>query len=739
MHQAVVVDASEELGPPAPEPKPPAAWPVALIGVVAGIVTALGPAAPTGTRAIDAALIALAATAAVVVGRLAPWWAVVIAAGTATAIAIDPLLMMCGGVALGIALWAGRTTRHDPVAQAASIGITCIVLARAELAGRFGLSAGVALAALGLVFFTGLRRHARPVRRVVWGVVSGLLVLAGAATASLGYAAYQVKDDLSHGKRTAELGVSALERDEFDEAAEWFRQSAESLDRAHGRLSSVWTMPAALVPVAAQHRSAVVDMSGAGASGARTVTDALDAIDLELLRPHDGRIDVVALEDLGQPLRRVEQALVQLQSATVAAQSPWLVQPAVDALDDFTESIDEHLPSLQRSLDAIGLAPQMLGATEPRDYLVLFTTPAESRGLGGMPGSYAELHADDGALSLGEVGRVSDLDGRAREAGAVVHGHDAFLRQYGRFGYGETGVGDAAFRNLTMSPDFPTVAPIAADLYQQTTGTHVDGVIVVDAEVFATLLRYTGPIQLTTLPETLAPDTATEFLLRGQYIAAEGDTELRADALGEAASLTFQRLVAGSLPDPIGLARDMGPLVAERRLMMWSASPEEQALLSDSNVAGAVPALEGGNGWAVTVTNASGNKIDSFLEGTTDFSATTDSAGITTSTLHLELVNTAPSEGLPRYMIGNRVGLPSGTSRLYLSLYSATPLASLTVDSVPTGVTVGDELGWEVYSFYVDVAPGQTRAFDVRWEGQVADPARVVTFTQPLANPISSG
>ncbi len=52
-------------------------------------------------------------------------------------------------------------------------------------------------------------------------------------------------------------------------------------------------------------------------------------------------------------------------------------------LDDFDESIDEHLPSLDNALTAIGMAPDMLGADGPRRYLLLFTTPAESQGLGG--------------------------------------------------------------------------------------------------------------------------------------------------------------------------------------------------------------------------------------------------------------------------------------------------------------------------------------------------------------------
>ena len=249
------------------------------------------------------------------------------------------------------------------------------------------------------------------------------------------------RHELGAGQSTAELGVVALQEGDFASAADWFRQSAEILDRAHARLDSPLTKLAAAVPIVAQHRAAVVDMSGAGASGAHVVEQALGEIDLDSLRTSGGRIDPAALAALEPPLVAVEHTLERLQATTDASRSQWLANRATYQLDDFTESIGEHLPTLDQAIDAIRLAPQLLGADTPRTYLVLFTTPSESRGLGGMPGTYAELRIDDGALSLGDVGRVESLDMAAHDAGAVVHGNQDFLQQYGRFGY-DGAVGD---------------------------------------------------------------------------------------------------------------------------------------------------------------------------------------------------------------------------------------------------------------------------------------------------------
>ena len=123
-------------------------------------------------------------------------------------------------------------------------------------------------------------------------------------------------------------------------------------------------------------------------------------------------------------------------------------------LDDFDESIDEHLPGhRQRARRRSGWPPTCSAPTVPRRYLVLFTTPSESRGLGGFVGNYAELTIDDGHLSMTSFGRAEDLDRLALQAGARVTGHEEFLRQYGRFGFDTDGNGPGRRRRLPQPGD----------------------------------------------------------------------------------------------------------------------------------------------------------------------------------------------------------------------------------------------------------------------------------------------
>lgn len=707
---------------------------VGALALVAALAAVAAGAEPTGHRWYDAALTGVGVLALVLVGRLAPWWAAVLAAGVALAIAIHPALLVLGAVGLGLALWAGWVPSPPSWALAASLGATANVLVRAELGGRYGTSGAIGVLVAALVVLLGTFRLPTRQRRLAWGacVVLGLGALA--CTAGFAYAGVQSRHQLSAGLTTAELGVAALESGDFDEAAQWFEEAAGYLDTANDRLGKPWVRLAAAVPVVAQHEAAVTDMAEAGADGARVVVRALREIDPDELRPRDGRFDLDTLTRLEEPLSDVRDALVRLRERSVSSRSGWLVERATYELDDFTESVDEHLPSLENALAAIRMAPQLLGADGPRTYLLLFTTPAESRGLGGFVGSYAELHVDDGQLTLGAFDRSQNLDLRVWEAGATIEGHEEFVRLYGRFGFDGPAVGGAAFRNLPMTPHFPTVAELGADLYAQTTGTEVAGVIAMDPAVVSTLLQYTGPVHLESIGREVGPDEALWYLLREQYIQGVDDTS-RADGLAEAASQAFDRLLNGSLPEPIRLAIDLGPLTSQRRLLVWSADPDEQALLERVHVAGGMPELDGADGWAFTITNAGGNKIDSYLERRAGYESVTDPAtGVTSATMRIELTNTAPDEGLPAYVIGNRIGRPWGTNTMFVTLYSPLDLDELELNGERVGVEVGEERGWKAYRLMVDLAAGETVSLTAHLSGTVERPDEVVTFVQPMAN-----
>ena len=633
-----------------------------VVAYVAAVVVAFAPPSPTGRPLVDALLLALTVGVVTWAGASAPWWVLVVAAGAAGVVAAEPLLAGLAAVAFAIGIWVGLQKRNMPAWRAVSVGISMNVLAWGELEGFFGLSAVIAIAAAMLVLVFGIRRRPRRIRRVAWITTGGVVLASFLALAGLGLAASQARADLRQGQDAAESGIDLLSDGEFALAADQFEAASASLHRAEGRLGSPWVAASSVVPVASQHRNAAVELSEAGSDATAQIAAALRQVDPAQLQVNGGTIDLAAVAALGQPFADVDGALDELSRAVADSRSDWLAPQLDDELDTLAQRISENEPKLQNARDAVALAPGMLGADGPRTYLVLFTTPAEARGLGGFAGNYAELTIDNGQIAMTDFGRVNDLEQRAVEVGARLTGPEEFLADYGRFGYDMDGaglVGNAAFRNLTMTPNFPWVGEVGADVYRQVTGKTVDGVIAMDPFVLQSLLGYVdGGVELTTVPVTLTEENAAEFLLKDQYAVAQ-DNPTRIDALEEAAQKTFAALLAGALPDPAALGRDLGTAGRRAPPARVDGRACRAGPVATGRAARRHPGPRRRDGWSLTVDNAGANKIDTYLQREATYNSTTDEAtGITNGTLRVELTNTAPASGLARLRDRQRQGPP---------------------------------------------------------------------------------
>ena len=83
-----------------------------------------------------------------------------------------------------------------------------------------------------------------------------------------------------------------------------------------------------------------------------------------------------------------------------------------------------------------------------------------------------------------------------------------------------------------------------------------------------------------------------------------------------------------------------------------------------------------------------------------------------------------------------QLALPPGTSRLYLSVYSALGLDSMTVDGERVDVDAGVEQGWNVFSRFIVIPAGETVTIEVELARVIDDPDTVVTWVQPMARPL---
>jgi hypothetical protein len=614
-------------------------------------------------------------------------------------------------------------------------------LARSDLDVFLGFSAIVAVVVGLFVVFLGIQRRPSAVRAAL--EISGTVVGVAAIVAIVGFgvAAGTARAPLLDGNDLAKQGLSAVNQGDFEAAAEYFESATQAFTRAEDQLTKPWGQVARGVPIVSQHYQAATELSAAAAQATGTLVNAVRDVDVDSLRVTNGRVNLDTVAGLEAPFTELSGALASLDAAVQNADSQWLVPLVSDELRDLEDDLVVNDQRLDNAIAAVNLAPQMLGGDTDRFYLVLFTTPAEARGLGGFPGNYALLRASDGRLRMPEFGRVTDLNLAIDEDTRLV-GPPGFLERYGDYVLDldadtDGAVAGYAWSNVTMSPDFPTVAAVAAELFPQTGGRPVDGVITMDPFVLQTLLQYTGPIEVEGFDEPLTADNAANVLLKEQYLITDKDE--RVDFLEDAAEQTFAKLLQGSLPSPVVLARDLGPLAVQGRLLMWTTDADERDLLRNTNMLGDFTTFDGGDGVGIAITNLGGNKIDTYLQRELTYDSVVEtSTGLRRADLELTLTNTSPASGLPAYVIGNRLDLPTGTNRMRLCVHSPLSLREgSTGDADDRGFESGTENGLNVYCARVTVPPQGSVTVTMELFGELDDlEAEPQIWEQPLANPL---
>lgn len=634
-----------------------------------------------------------------------------------------------GGVGPALVIRRLRPGAGTAVAQAVGAAIAGIVLLTGT---QFGAApaAAVGVAATGLAVI-GRATQPRPrTRRRLTLVGFGALVV----LAVWGVLLLQAKRDVEVGLESLRRARIAIEAGDLRSASDALGDARTRFDDAERRLGSPLLAPAAFVPVIGPNLTVVREL-GAGAASLGAAGERLARVVDEPGGVFtDGRINLEKLHRLEAVAADVRAATADVQAVLGAPRSPWLVAPLVDAMDDAAAEIDAADTALRQVHDALRVAPMALGEAGEKRYLVLFTTPVEARGRTGFPGNWAELVAQDGRLSMVRFGRHTDIDATGvRPSDRRIDGPAEYLARYGRFLPAEN------LRSVPLSPDGPTVAAVMSELFAQSGGRPLDGVLTVDPRGIAALLALTGPVEVDGFPEAIGATNAADVLLRRQYL--EFDNPDRIDFLAEAGRATFDRLVATDLPDIATVIRTLRDAAVKRHLQMVSFDPEVATVLAEADIDSAVPPVSGDDVMVIT-NNAVGNKIDLFLRRELDYAVVWDPV---TGSLHgrlaITLHNDAPASGLPDVIIGSSITgdarPPSGTNRTWLSVYSPWIAESLIIDGALTPWQSEREHGRWVSSVFLDIGPGEHRTVVLEWSGALP-PSESYVLTlraQPLANP----
>jgi hypothetical protein len=509
-------------------------------------------------------------------------------------------------------------------------------------------------------------------------------------------------------------------------------------DHAHraNQLTSgpIWALAAALPQGGEPLQTIRGITAGADAIGRDALPQLVSAserLNPRTLRRPDGSIDLSRIGAVAPALSSASAAVSQTtKTISDLPAHTWLSSidaSYADALSQIT-ALDNTLKSADL---AAQILPKMLGQDGPKRYFLAFQNEAEARGTGGLPGAFAIVEANHGAVRFTRM----ESNTRLSDAAATVDFGPEFRRLYNEAAPTTTYV------NSNLSPHFPYAAQIWASMWTKSSGERVDGVLAVDPTALGYLLAVTGPA---TLPDktqitganAVALTQSTNYAKFGGLGADETDRR-KAYQLDIASAAS--KKILDSRGDPSALLRAVGKAAGERRILVWSADPAVQGDLAQTSVAGIIPATTAPYA-GLSIVNGAGSKLDYYL----DRSLTWQRSGCgptRRTTVTITLTNNAPAHGLPQYVTirGDRRSYPIklGDNRIAVS-YFATQGAlvrDVTVAGRPGRGRIGAERGHPVYTVDLELPRGTSRTIVLHLIEPAGTGAPIV-LRQPLVRPL---
>lgn len=542
----------------------------------------------------------------------------------------------------------------------------------------------------------------RGIRRRVAYALLAILVILVVWGSWVGVRAVMAKDELTAASRLVDDARSSFGSADYAGAEQSVGRIADRASSARSLTSDVAWRAAEVIPFVGPNLAAV-----------RVASAELDSVSQDVLMPlvplaanagsvADG-LDLGLIVSAQPALAVAAETMAASARALGDVESASLLAPVAQAVEQFASVADEAAPVLDALEEAAALMPGMLGHTEPRSLLVVFQNSAELRSSGGLAGAFVEFSANDGALAL--VDQASSADFSVRQT-PIVPLPEATVALYGN----QVGLSP---NNLTMTPDFTLSSEIASQWWNERTGRLPDTVVTIDPQTVASLLALTGPIEVD--GHMLTVGNAAEQLLVAPYIRFE-ENEPQDAFFQSVVATVFASLTAAPL-DPIGLSEALKAPIADGRISVWSAHDDEQTRLASGPLAGPVVRQQeaGDDAYAVYFNDATGAKLDTFIEASLDVqSGACRSDGRRETQVSVTLTSTVPADAasaLPGRMTGNGFyGVPVGSVATYVAVSApeGSFFGGVRSDGALVASTDVTQAGFPTSQAGITLAPGET-------------------------------
>ena len=381
-------------------------------------------------------------------------------------------------------------------------------------------------------------------------------------------------------------------------------------------------------------------------------------------------------------------------------------------------------PAMQMAAAGIQIAPllpELLGFEKPHTYLLLLQNNQELRATGGFITAVGRITMDKG--------RVTELV--FDDSYAIVRDdvdHPLAPEPIKRF----MNIEILFLRDSNWSPDFPTTARLASQLYAQDVGVQVDGVVTIDLRAVELLVGALAPLEVPGGEVALTGENVLDEIMHfwDRPPTSEVGDEVQTDTLIERKDWLYQRkdfipLIAESAIsriqsgdfNPMQLIDSITSALNERAVQVWLADPAAAAMMARQGWDGRLRPEAGSDFVALVDTNMGYNKVDAVLERALSHTVTWPNgpeapaqATVAVTYNHpMDVVDESCSPWTDYGTLASYSGMIGRCYFGYVRLYvpGGSELVSLQGVEVDSISSQAGERGTEVFAGYLSLKPGE--------------------------------
>ncbi len=426
-----------------------------------------------------------------------------------------------------------------------------------------------------------------------------------------------------------------------------------------------------------------------------------------------------ASQELAAGLQTFTDDMATIEIGSVFGPLQGRAQAAVDRAN-------ELLPELTLLVRTMPSVAVLLGSEGPQTWFVALQNGGESRGTGGLVGSFSVVEMDRGKATPKKVGPNQELTAKA---------DPMLLPEDSRQLWGPARL--AEIYGVNLSPNYPYAAELLSSMWTKQSGSKPDALLALDQRATVDLIAATGGFTV----DGVAVNGSNAFQLLTVDMYSMFDTAGKDAFVTKVVQQLMQKITSGAV-SPIQLASVLADSVLNRSLFLWAQDAQIQDQIASSPISGEVPNTDGPFAMAVVNNNAA-NKMDTFLHTSVNYSAGECIAGGRRGTVSVELFNNPPAQ-LPDYVggRGDRAQLwglsreGDGSNRVRLAVYL--PKGAFLGESVPQQLFTGTEREHPVAMFGVEMNKGERKTVTVEFT-QFGDSTlvneRPKVLAQPMLNP----